>query len=313
MPYLYNVERKISFKIIIVTLTTISLVILFTYTFLSNFIEKKRLKSIYDYMALEDYNNASFIFHDLLSKNPVNKNILIAGIDLYYDMLIRSEDNNIIMLSSKNIIKYSKQVLLTSKFIKNKYLIHKRLADAYQTLGASYYKDAYISYLDAINSGDDRVSTIVELSKVSYEIGHYKEAIGYLEKILKIQTKQNPNADINTILNYELANAYAGNKDYTRAIQILTSLQGKFNNNKKLEFKTYFKLGDLYFIQGLYQESEFFYKKALLIDAKNAELYYSIGKLYTKIKKPSDAYYMFREALKIDNSYKPTRDAVRRL
>ena len=313
MPYLYNVERKISLKIIIVTITTVSLVVIFTYTFLANFIEKKRLKSIYDYMALEDYNNASFIFHDLIAKKPVNKNVLIAGIDLYYDMLIRSEDHNTMILSSKNIIKYANQVLLTSQFIKNKYLIYKRLADAYQTLGQSYYKDAYLSYLDAINNGDDRVSTIVELSKVSYEIGRYKEAIAYLEEILKIQKKQNPNADITTILNYELAKAYAGNKDYTKAIQILNSLQGRFNNNTKLEFQTYFKLGELYFIQGLYQESEFFYKKALLIDEKNAELYYSIGKLYTKIKKPSDAYYMFREALKIDNSYKPARDALRRL
>ncbi|HJH55685.1 MAG TPA: tetratricopeptide repeat protein, partial [Brachyspira hyodysenteriae] len=65
--------------------------------------------------------------------------------------------------------------------------------------------------------------------------------------------------------------------------------------------------------QGLYKESEFFYKKALEIDEKNPDLYYSIGTLYLETKRRNEAVKMFREAIKIDNSYKPARDTLRRL
>ena len=53
---------------------------------------------------------------------------------------------------------------------------------------------------------------------------------------------------------------------------------------KNMEKPAYFKLGNLYFRQGLYKESEFFYKKALEMDDKNPNLYYSIGILYRQNK-----------------------------
>lgn len=313
MPYLYNVEKKISIHIIVITLITAITIISIAYLFTSNYIEKKRLKSIYDYMALEDYDNASFLFNDLYAKKPLNKNILITGIDLYYDILIRSDKKDIIVNASENIIRYSKQLLLTYKFIKNKNIVYQRLAYSYQKLGKSYYIDSYNSYINAINDGDNRVSTAIELSKICYDIGLFEEAIKYLEDAIERELKENSEKFINMELYYELANAYEGNKDYTKAIQILSSIDGKFNNNIMLESRTYFKLGDLYFRQGLYKESEFFYKKALDIDDKNPDLYYSIGTLYLETKRRNEAIKMFREAIKIDNSYKPARDTLRRL
>lgn len=313
MPYLYTVERKISINIIVFVLIAIFGIFGFVSIFLSNYIQKKRLKSIYDYMAIEDYNNASFIFNDLLSKHPLDKTILITGIDLYYDMILRSGNKDIIIPASENITKYAKQILLTSKFVKNKYLIYQRLGYGYQMMGKSYYLDSYDAYTKAIKNGDTRVTTAIELSKICYEIGYYKEAINLLENVLEEQIKENPNSIANIELYYELANSYSGNKDYTKAIQTLSSIEGKFNGNIILEAKVYAKLGELYLRQGLYKESEFFYKKALLLDEKNPELYYSIGTLYTRIKRLSEAVYMFREALKIDNSYTPAREALRRL
>ncbi|KLI43093.1 hypothetical protein SZ52_05640 [Brachyspira hyodysenteriae] len=313
MPYLYNVEKKISIYIIVITLIAAITVIGTAYLFTSNYIEKKRLKSIYNYMESEDYNNASFLFNDLYSKRPLNKNILITGIDLYYDILIRSDKKEIIVNASENIIRYANQLLLSFKFIKNKNIIHQRLAYSYQRLGQAYYIDSYNSYIDAINEGDNRTSTAIELSKICYEIGLFKDAVKYLENAIDRELRINTDKFINMELYYELANAYEGDKDYTKAIQILSSMDGKFNNNIILESKTYFKLGNLYYRQGLYKESEFFYKKALEIDEKNPDLYYSIGTLYLETKRRNEAVKMFREAIKIDNSYKPARDTLRRL
>ncbi|MBW5409020.1 tetratricopeptide repeat protein, partial [Brachyspira hampsonii] len=224
-----------------------------------------------------------------------------------------SDKKEIITSASENIIRYANQLLLSFKFIKNKNIIHQRLAYSYQRLGHAYYIDSYNSYIEAINEGDNRTSTAIELSKICYEIGLFKDAVKYLEDAIDRELEENSDKFMNMELYYELANAYEGDKDYTKAIQILSSMDGKFNNNTMLESKTYFKLGNLYYRQGLYRESEFFYKKALEIDEKNPDLYYSIGKLYLETKKRNEAVKMFREALKIDNSYKPARDTLRRL
>ena len=312
MPYIYNVEKKISIYIIIITSIAVFSITLSIYLFVSNNIEKKRLKSIYNYIDLEDYNNASFIFNDLYCKKPLNKNILMTGIDLYYYILIRTDKKDMIIKSSENIIRYSKQLILTSKFIKDKYIIYQRLGHAYKKLGKSYYIDAYNSYINAIKNGDNRNLTTIDLSKICYEIGLYTDAIKYLENAI-IRYREDNNVDfIDIELYYELANAYEANKDYTKAIQILSSID-KFNNNSTLETKSYIKLGDLYYRQGLYKESEFFYKKALNIDNKNTYLYYSIGILYRETKRRNEAIKMFREAIKLDNSYKPAIEALRRL
>ena len=307
MPYLYNVEKRIGANIIIISLIGVIAFSTFGYLFISNYIERKRLKSIYDYMEIKDYDNASFIFRDMHNKKPLNKNILLTGIDLYYDMIINGRNENIIILSCENIIKYARQILINSKFLNNKYLIYQRLAYGYQRLGHSYYTDSYNAYVQALKNGDERASTVIELAKICYEIGLYKEAIAHLENIIKNQNSQNIE------LYYELATAYEGNKDYTKSIQTLSHITDKFNGNLDIELKTYFKLGNLYFRQGLYKESEFFYKKALDMDDKNPNLYYSIGVLYRQDKRRIEAINMFREALKVDNTYKPAIDALRRL
>lgn len=307
MPYFYNVERKIGIKIVALTLIGFIASSYFIYSFISNYIEKKRLKSIYDYMEAKDYDNASYIFNDLHNKNPLNKNILKTGVDLYYDIIVNEKNENITVSACENVIKYGRQLLLTDKFLKNKYAAYQRLAYAYQKLGEHYYADSYEAYAKALENGDKRISTAIELSKICYDIGLYKEAIYRLEDIVKNQPS------VNAELYYELANSYEGNKDYTKAIQTLSYIADKFNGNGYIEYKTYCKLGDLYFRQGLYKESEFFYKKALDMDDKNPNLYYSIGILYRQTRRRAEAIGMFRNALKIDNSYKPAMDALRRL
>ena len=123
MPYFYNVEKKIGANIVILTLIGIISFSVCIYLFISNYIQKKRLKSIYDYMLVKDYDNASFVFKDMHNKNPLDKNILMTGIDLYYDVIINGINENIIISSCENIIKYARQILITGKFLKNKYNI----------------------------------------------------------------------------------------------------------------------------------------------------------------------------------------------
>ena len=54
MPYFYNVEKKIGANIVILTLIGIISFSVCIYLFISNYIQKKRLKSIYDYMLVKD-------------------------------------------------------------------------------------------------------------------------------------------------------------------------------------------------------------------------------------------------------------------
>lgn len=313
MPHLYIVEKKIKLHIIIISIVFVVILISILTFFTYNYIQKKRLSSVYDYMAVGDYSNASFIFDNLYEKYPLDENILKTGVDLYYDMLIRTDKKSVEISSSENIIKYGKILLLTHPLVKKKNLLYQRLGFSYQKLGISYYPDSYNSYVKAIEEGDERIATIIDLAKVCYDIGKYSDAIKYLEDSLKKISDDNLESSYNVPIYYELANAYAANKDYTRAIQILSSLDGKPSEDMELKFQIYYKLGDLYFIQGLYKESEFFYKKALEIDEKNPNIYYSIGILYRTMKKRTDAINMFREAIKIDGTYNAAKEALRRL
>lgn len=313
MPHLYIVEKKIKLHIIIISIIVVVIFVTLLTFFMYNYIQMKRLSSIYDYMAIGDYSNASFIFNDLYEKYPLDKNILKTGVDLYYDMLIRSDKKSTIISSSENIAKYGRQLLLIHPFVKKKHILYQRLALSYQKLGASYYPNSYDAYIKAIENGDNRITTTIDLARVCYEIGKYSDAIKYLEDSVKKESEISSGGAFNILLYYELANAYAANKDYTRAIQILSSLDGKPNNDIMLESKIYYRLGNLYFNQGLYKESEFFYKKALRIDGKNPDIYYSMGVLYRTMKKKIDAINMFREAVKIDNTYSAAKEALRRL
>lgn len=311
MPYIYTVEKKINFRILIILFLILLAIVLGSFFLVYNYIQRKKVDSIYDYMSLSDYGNASFIFTDLYSDYPVDEAVVEAGVDLYYDILVRTTDRDILIDASEKVVIYSKQSLLLYPQSERVWLVYQRLGAAYKNLGTLYYNESYSSYVKAIEMGDKRSSTVIDLAHICYAIGRYDEAIFHLENAIK--SEGNDGKDFQMQLYYELADAYQGGKDYIKAIQVLSSLEDMEINDNVLKYNINSKLGDLYLRQGLYNESEFFYRRAMAINEQNPDIYYNIGNLYRTMKKHSDAAYMYRTALEIDKNYVLAIEALRRL
>lgn len=311
MPYIYTVEKKINFRILIISILILVAIILGSFFLVYNYIQRKKVDSIYDYMSLSDYGNASFIFTDLYSDYPVDEAVVLAGVDLYYDILVRSTDRDTLIDASEKVVIYSKKSLLLYPESEKIWLVYQRLGAAYKNLGSLYYNESYSAYVKSIEMGDKRSSTVIDLANICYAIGRYDEAIFYLENAIK--SEGNEGEDFQMKLYYELADAYEGGKDYIKAIQVLSSLEDREINDNVLRYNINSKLGDLYLRQGLYSESEFFYRVAMAINEENPDIYYNIGNLYQTMKKRSDAAQMYRGALEIDKNHALAIEALRRL
>lgn len=313
MPHFYRVQKKIKLHILLIFVIVISIASVSSFIFISTYIQKKRLRSVYDYISGGDYDNASFVFISLYNKYPLDANVLKSGIDLYYDILLRNTDNTtVVKLAGENITSYTKQLLLIHPNIEKKWLLYQRLGASLKELGITYCYDAYDAYKSALSYGDKRTSTLVEMASVCYKIGRYGEAVTYLEKAVEEDTKDNNRTLPDKNMSFELALAYEANKDYNKSIEQLNILSKDIKSDDIFLSKVYNKLGDLYFRQGLYTDSEINYKKALNIDEKNPKIYYNVGVLYRTLNRRREALVMFREALKIDRTYKEAQEALRR-
>lgn len=311
MPYIYTVEKKINFRILIILFLILVAIVFASFFLVYNYIQRKKVDSIYDYMSLSDYGNASFIFTDLYSDYPVDEAVVEAGVDLYYDILVRSTDRDTLIDASEKVIVYSKQLLLLYPKSERVWLIYQRLGAAYKNIGSLYYNESYSAYVKAIEMGDKRSSTVIDLANICYAIGHYDEAILHLENAIK--SEGNEGKDFQMRLYYELADAYEGGKDYIKAIQVLSGLEDREINDNVLRYNINSKLGDLYLRQGLYSESEFFYRRAMAMNEQNPDIYYNIGNLYQTMNRRSDAAYMYRGALEVDKNHVLAIEALRRL
>ena len=311
MPYIYSVEKKINFRFLIISFIIFVAIVSISFFLIYNYIQRKKVDSIYDYMSLSDYGNASFIFRDLYSDYPVDKSVLMAGVDLYYDILVRSTDKSVLIDASEKVIIYSKQALLLYPESKKVWLLYQRLGAAYKNIGSLYYKESYDAHVSAIKMGDKRSSTVIDLANICYAIGRYDEAILHLQNA--INSEGNDGEEFQIKLHYELADAYEGGKDYIKAIEVLSDLEYREINDNVLRYNINSKLGDIYLRQGLYGESEFFYRRAMVINEENPDIYYNIGNLYQKMRKRSDAISMYRQALEIDKNHALAREALRRL
>ena len=147
MPYIYTVEKKINFHVLVISFIMFLAIAFVSFFLLYNYIQKKKVASIYDYMSLSDYGNASFIFTDLYSDYPVDKAVVLAGVDLYYDILVRSADKDVLIDASEKVIIYSKQALLLYPRSENVWLLYQRLGAAYKNLGGLYYKESYDAHI----------------------------------------------------------------------------------------------------------------------------------------------------------------------
>ncbi len=305
----YKVEKKINSKILFLIILVVSLTTFFSVYLVYDHIDRKRFSTFYNYVSASDYDNASFVFRTMYEKKPFDYNVLLAGIDLYYKILIDGIDDQFVPISAEHVIVYSKQILLSSFRAERDYRIYRRLAHAYQAMGSSYYDEAYKAYKKAIVHKDDRIETKIALASICYDIGYYGEAIVYYNMAKKESSLINSAYTFSKNDNYNLALCYYANNNSLESIEILMSLFSDKSSSADILYKSSKSLADVYKDNGLYNESIFYYTEALKIDnsINAAEMYYNIGVLYSRIGRSVDANKMFRESLKVDNSYAPAR------
>ena len=305
----YRVEKKINPRMFFVIVFIICFITSVSIFFIYEHIQSEKLSVFYDYVSSGDYENASFIFRILYEKEPFNYAILRAGIDLYYEILVRSDSDEFIFIASERVIIYSKQLLLSSTRAKRDYRIYQKLGYAYRSMGSGYYNEAYNAYKKAMVYRDKRVQTRIDLASVCYDLGFYDEAIVYYNIAKKSSNLEISDAIFSKEFDYQLAISYYANNDTVEALDILLVL---FDDDAdiNIRYKSSLSLANIYRDSGLYDESKFYYNKALEIDAKNAEVYYNMGLFYNKMKKSSDARKMFKTALSIDKSHKPSIEAL---
>ncbi len=303
----YKVEKKINSKILFLIVSAISLVTILSVLAVYNHIDKKRFLTFYNYVSADDYDNASFIFRTMYEKKPFDYNVLLAGIDLYYQILIDGIDEQFTPISAEHVIIYSKQILLSSVRAERDYRVYRRLAHAYQLMGTSYYDEAYKAYKKAIIYKDDKIETKIALASICYDIGYYDEAIVYYNMAKRESELLDSTYTFTKYDDYRLALCYYASNNNLETLEILMSLFSDKTSSADILYKSSRTLADVYKDNGLYDESILYYSEALKIDNSNPELYYNIGVLYSRLGRSADANRMYREALKVNNSYAPAR------
>ncbi len=303
----YQVEKKINSKILFLIILVVSSITMLSIYFIYSHIDRKRFVTFYNYVSANDYDNASFIFTTMYEKKPFNYNVLLAGIDLYYKILVDGVDQQFVPISAEHVVIYSKQLLLSSLKAERDYRVHRRLAHAYQLMGSRYYDEAYKSYKKAIVYKDDKIETKMALASICYDIGYYDEAIVYYNMAKKEANLLGSGYTFTKDDDYNLALCYYANNNSVETLEILTSLFSDKSSSADILYKSALVLADVYKNNGLLNESIFYYSEALEINGADAELYYNIGQLYGRLGKSSDANKMYREALKVDSSYAPAR------
>lgn len=300
----YIVEKKINIQIIsiISVFILVAFGLLFAY-FISD-IQKHKIKALEQYISEEDFENASFVFNKLYEDEPLNKAVLFTGVKLYL-MKMLSESTIKREESAEYLIRYAKQLLRVSLSPKRNSYVYYALAVAYQNRGEGFYIDAYRAYGNAVSLGRKDIETRIRYGKVAYLIGDYKTAINTWEEC----TKENQNA-VSKEICYLLGLAYEKSGNYSRAISYLRALNSE--ESQPLAFDINLSLGNLYRRQGLYAESEFFYKKASQIDDKNPEVYYNLGMLYKIVGRRKEAIKNFRLAWK-SSKYEPALNELLRM
>lgn len=303
----YKVEKKINSKILFLIIVAVSSITVLSVVFIYSHIDRKRFLTFYNYISSNDYDNASFIFRTMYEKKPFDYNVLLAGIDLYYQILVDSVDQDFLLISAEHVIIYSKQVLLSSLKAEKDYNIHRRLAYAYRLMGSSYYDEAYKAYKKAIVYKDNRIETKIELASICYDIGNYSEAVVYYNMAKKEASLLGSDYTFTKDDDYRLALCYYANNNSVETLEILTTLFSDKSSNADILYKSSLTLADVYKGNGLYEESIFYYSQALEMNSSNPDIYFNIGTIYAQLGRSADANRMYRECLKIDNSYAPAR------
>ena len=276
--------------------------------FISALEDINRALSITPDVSFLKYHKAAILYELAVFKQDVS---MIDESKLYLDNCIK-EDKEIIaarLLRSK-IFLFEKNTDQAMKLVNDVLKIDKRIAEAYFIKGMIYHflgnsNRASSSYQTAIEVNPNYFDAYIHMGMLSENLGN-TNALDYYNSAIAIN-----NLSIEAHRNKGLY--YHFNENYSKAresFHVITKIDSNFE-------ETYFNIGNTFLgdynldNNQYFLDSAFYYfKKAIYKNSNYVQAIHNLGICHEIVKDFNSAIFCYKKAIKIDNDYRPSLDAL---
>ena len=299
----YNKPRKKklrSGKFIIIVIVIFSLLILFfgmrgrvTGFISATTIETPAEQTLEMLWADNKYKELSERCEEILIYDPLNPESLIYnGFSYFYLGIAQFTLEDQLPLLDLAIINLRKALLLNSSPLSGK--VNYILGKSYYHKGRFYLDQAIYHLKKSIEFGYINEDTYKYMGLCYSELGFYEEGIEYFLKSI---------ADVkDDMLLLVIGQTYHKLGDNINS-ELYLKRAIELNDDFRVEIKSRFLLGKIYFEEGELQQAEKEYNLILSKDQKSADAYYYLGEIYSKRENTIKARAEWRKALELDPSH----------
>ncbi len=239
------------------------------------------------------YKELSERCEDILITDPLNPESLIYnGFSYFYLGIAQFTLEDQLPLLDLAIINLRKALLLNSSPLSGK--VNYILGKSYYHKGRFYLDQAIYHLKKSIEFGYINEDTYKYMGLCYSELGFYEEGIEYFLKSIA-DVKDDMLLLVIGQTYHKLADNINSELYLKRAIEL--------NDDFRVEIKSRFLLGKIYFEKGELQQAEKEYNLILSKDQKSADAYYYLGEIYSKRENTIKARAEWRKALELDPSH----------
>ncbi|MDD5067247.1 MAG: tetratricopeptide repeat protein [bacterium] len=206
---------------------------------------------------------------------------------------------------------YFRKALVFIKDNKGLSVVHFELGKSYFYKGEYYYYESLLELETAAKLGYDKEKTGKIVSFIRFKTGDISEINELIGNFRESRS--------GTVENYFYdAHTYKNNKDNRKSQETFLKVLEYFSRNpvrteeeKYIFYRTLYSLGWLCFEKGDYKSSLEYYKKVLVYDEKDADVYYWLGKVYQAVKNTAQARKMWEKVLEIDPHHQNAKNKLK--
>ena len=233
------------------------------------------------------------------------------------------------MKKMRNLIRYAYAaifLLLAASVSAQSEDLNKLLDRAGRQMYVQKYEEAILTLQSALKIEPNNFEALHNIGTVHSAVGNLKKARTYFERAYAIDSS-------NAELNNNLGVSYSTYEDREKAIEFFLkavkadSGSAIFNANLGMEYlkigrtmgalpylhkansirpmqpEILFSIGNSYAASSRIDSAEFYYERSAEAGGAGAELYYFLGRIKDKLKKPKDAEASYKTALKLQSDY----------
>ena len=239
------------------------------------------------------YKELSERCEDILTYDPLNAESLIYnGFSYFYLGIAQFTLEDQLPLLDLAIINLRKALLLNSSPLSGK--VNYILGKSYYHKGRFYLDQAIFHLKKSIEVGYINEDTYKYMGLCYSELGFYEDGIEYFLKSI---------ADVkDDMLLLVIGQTYHKLGDNVNS-ELYLKRAIKLSDDFRVEIKSRFLLGKIYFEEGKLQQAENEYNLILSKDQNSADAYYYLGEIYSKRENTIKARAEWRKALQLDPSH----------